>query len=497
MIGNDIVLPAVQLPGVRLSESMLYAVLRGAAEVETGGEILRLESCTGIWVPAGDVVAVRPALGAVVLPIPVAGGGRALATRVAVPKHAHTSLLHAFANVLGHVDGATGPAQLELSGGGPERLAPPPAPASEALGVLAKLLTERPEMRLADAVAEAVPGWSVRTVQRRFLAETGWSVAAWVRRQRVRAAAKLLAEGRDLQWVAHTVGYSGVPAFSRAFSESTGLSPGQWRHSSAAATAGVVPAEIGLGHLWEAAERRTWTRVNGAHVAVWAALGSANLVVGGRNVHLSEGDAVVVPAGTPNEFRIPSGSMLLPLGFRSAHTGEIGAPLRPASIGSLGTAGLLEAVLASYTKVGVIDVDPDHGFQAALSGSVRAPTTNDDVLLGRVANLYAREPYLRMTGAAARLGVDERELGAAVQRRAGVQFSAWLRLLRMTRARNQLGDGETPSEISRGLGYAHLPAFSRAFRAVHGAAPAGLSVPNLKPTRAAWGREMRVPATAL
>lgn len=490
-------LPVVQLPPVRLSEPMLYAVLRGSAEVRVGGELLRLNAQDGVWVPAGDLVSVRPARGAIVLPIPVAGGGRTVATRLHVPEASHPNLLHAFADVLGHLDGATGPARLELSGGGPEPLASPPAPASEELGRLAVLLAEQPGTRLAEAVARTVPGWSVRTVQRRFLAETGWTVAAWVRRQRVRTASRLLADDRDIEWVAHNIGYSGVPAFSRAFAEATGLSPGQWRIRAASASMQVTRAEIGSGVGIDAADRRTWTRVNGAHVAVWAAVGGADLVVGSRRIALAEGDAVVIPAGTPNEFSIPSGSLLVPLGFRSARTGPVGAPLRPAAVGGLWTAGLLESVLASYTNVGVVEVDPDRGFAAALAGSERSPITDDDLLLGRVANLYAREPYLRMADAAARLGVDERALGGTVQRRAGVQFAAWLRLLRMTRARNQLGDGDTPSEISRGLGYAHLPAFSRAFRAVHGAAPAGLGVPNLRPTRAAWGREARVPTTAL
>lgn len=491
---------------------MLYAVLRGSAEVSIGDETLRLRAHTGVWVPAGDLVAVRPSPGAVVLPLPVSGRGRTVATRLGVPEHAHTSLLHAFVDVLGHLDGAGGPAQFELTGDSPEPLAPPPAPVSSELRALAELLTRSPETGLAEAAGAAVPGWSVRTVQRRFQSETGWSIAAWARRQRVRAAADMLAEGRDIEWVAHRVGYGGVPAFSRAFSEATGATPGQWRQRSADACMRVSAPGLGRtspgaaggearsrpgARQYAAAERRTWARVNGAHVAVWAARGGAQLIVGGRELSLAEGEAVIIPAGTPNEFRTPAGSLLVPLGFRSARTGAIGAPVKPAAIGSLWEGGLLEAVLASYTRVGVVGVDPDRGFAATIAGSVRAPVTHDDTLLGAAANLFAREPDLRLAAAAARLGVGEREFARVIHERTGESAAAWLRLLRMTRARNQLGDGETPSEISRELGYAHLPAFSRAFRAVHGAGPTVLGVPNLKPTRAAWGRSMRVPASAL
>ncbi|GAA1318641.1 helix-turn-helix domain-containing protein [Leucobacter albus] len=480
---------------------MLYAVLRGSAMVRVGDDALDLHADAGVWVPAGETVAVTPQPGAIVLPIPVAGAGRTVTTRLGVPPHAHVALLRAFTEALGHLDGAQGAARLELRGGSPEPLAAPPALRSPELRPLAELLTAHPELGLQAAAARAVPGWSVRTLQRRFLAETGWTVAAWVRRQRVRIAAELITDGRDLEWVAHRVGYRSFPGFIRAFSEATGMTPGQWRQKSAEGCMGVGPSrpelESGEGGDGHGAERRTWARVNGAHVAVWAAVGGARLIIAGRALTLAEGEAVIIPAGTPNEFRVPSGSLLVPLGFRSALTGPIGAPLTAAHIGGLDSMRMLEAVLASYTRVGVTDVDPDRGFAAVLAGSERLPATTGSELLGRAANLFVREPELSLAAASERLGLSERELCRVVGAHTGEQFAAWLRLLRMTRARNQLGDGETPSEISRELGYSHLPAFSRAFRAVHGAGPTGLGVPNLAPTRAAWGREMRLPASAL
>lgn len=494
---------------------MLYAALRGSAEVAIGGtERTTLPAGSGIWVPAGELVAVRPKPGAIVLPVPAAGAGRTTPTLVAVPHHAHRGLLHALSHALGHLDGIRLPTGLELRGAASEPLAPPPAPSSAELRALAALLTEEPDTGIPTAVAAAAPGWGLRTVQRRFHAETGWTLAAWARRQRMRIAAEFISDGRDLLWVANRVGYQSLPGFIRAFAEATGSTPGQWREGSAAACMRQDRAELwGLAGESEggmhSGSGRTWSRVNGAHVAVWSAIGDAELLVGGRTLALREGEAVVVPAGIPNEFRIPAGTLLLPLGYRSALTGPIGAPLRPAQLGGLtDVAGLdaggvleggamLEAVLATYTTIGVVGVDPDRGFAATLAGSEREPVSLECELLGLAANRFVREPELSLAAAAERLGRSDQELCAAVASCTGLQFAAWLRLLRMTRARNQLGDGERPAEISRELGYAHLPAFSRAFRAVHGAGPTVLGVPNLRPTRAAWGREMRIPASAL
>lgn len=490
-------LPAVTLPPVRITEAMLYAVLRGTADVAVGGSALTVRAGSGLWVPAGELVGVTPARGAIVLPVPAGGAGQTVPALVRVPEHGHAGLLHAFAHALGHLDGIHKPTQLEVRAASPERLAAPPVPRSEELRALAELLASDPRLGLSEAVAAAAPGWSLRTVQRRFHGETGWTLAAWARRQRIRIGAELISDGRDLEWVANHVGYASLPGFIRAFAEATGMTPGQWRAGSAAACMVEERAELGRQPGSADGARRTWTRVNGAHVAVWSAIGRAELVVGGRTLALREGEAVVIPAGMPNEFRIPDGTLLMPLGFRSALTGPIGAPLRPARIGGVEQAGMLEAILATYTRIGVVDVDPDRGFAAVLAGSERAAVSPESELVGRAANRFVREPELGLPAAAARLDISERELCGAVTSQTGEQFAAWLRLLRMTRARNQLGDGETPSEISRELGYAHLPAFSRAFRAVHGAGPTVLGVPNLRPTRTAWGREMRVPASAL
>lgn len=642
-----VALPAVYPPHTGASAATLYTVLRGSAVLRIAGRTTRLSANTALAVPAGTPIEVVPDPGAAVLPVPLAavcpegpgrerGGVGVGVARLAVPAHARIGLLHAFANSLGHLDGGGDSASpvpeqtaaastSNSSERAPERSAPelsapelsapelsapgqltadlptadlpiaPPAPRDLALQRFASLLTAEPGIELAAAAARTLPGWSLRTVQRRFFADTGWTAAAWARRHRICAAALLIADGRDLEWVAHEVGYRSLPALSRAFVAATGVTPGAWRHAAQARclrprdragvaqpgtnnagttrtgtartdtartsgarlgsactgtagngtvhTAGApssagdandgCPADARLGAVAGGAthERRTWTRVNGSHVAVWAAIGSSELRVAGRTLELREGDAVVIPAGLPNELRVPPGSLLLPLGYRSVQTGPLGAPVRPAAVGGIagfggiegfgdsgvlgdlgalggfgagegssdrgvyakpGAAALLDAVLASYTRVGVRGVDPDAGVRAALSGATHELVSAGASLVGRVAGLCMREPELDLTAAAARLGCVEQAICAAVTTHTGLQFAAWRRLIRMTRARTQLGEGARPSTVSRALGYAHLPAFSRAFRAVHGAAPAALAAPTVAaPTGAAPLRGLR------
>ena len=81
---------------------------------------------------------------------------------------------------------------------------------------------------VADMVEAA--GMSVRNLNRRFVAATGLSPRQYLRRVRIETAKRLL-EGRDarLDRVAGRIGYADTSAFVRAFSEVTGLSPGQYR----------------------------------------------------------------------------------------------------------------------------------------------------------------------------------------------------------------------------------------------------------------------------
>jgi AraC-like DNA-binding protein len=71
-------------------------------------------------------------------------------------------------------------------------------------------------------------GFSVRTLERRFAAETGMTFGQWRRHARFLLALRLLAEGRAVKTVARDAGYRSPSAFVAAFSDTFGTTPGRY-----------------------------------------------------------------------------------------------------------------------------------------------------------------------------------------------------------------------------------------------------------------------------
>lgn len=93
-----------------------------------------------------------------------------------------------------------------------------------ALALLAAPGSRRPLAEWARLAAA-----SPRTLERRFGAETGLSVAAWQRRARLLAALDLLGRGRSVTAVALELGYDSPSAFTAMFRRTLGITPGQYR----------------------------------------------------------------------------------------------------------------------------------------------------------------------------------------------------------------------------------------------------------------------------
>lgn len=71
-------------------------------------------------------------------------------------------------------------------------------------------------------------GLGVRTLERRFSAETGMTFGQWRRHARFLHALRLLADGRAVKAVARDAGYRSASAFVAAFSETFGTTPGRY-----------------------------------------------------------------------------------------------------------------------------------------------------------------------------------------------------------------------------------------------------------------------------
>ncbi len=74
-------------------------------------------------------------------------------------------------------------------------------------------------------------GASLRTIQRRFRAETGMPLSEWRQMARLMAAAALLLGGSSVTEAALDAGYSGVSAFIHAFRGKTGQTPSDFRRA--------------------------------------------------------------------------------------------------------------------------------------------------------------------------------------------------------------------------------------------------------------------------
>jgi AraC-like DNA-binding protein len=104
-----------------------------------------------------------------------------------------------------------------------------PAPRDPRARDAAAALLDDPARPLTE-VSRSV-GASRRTLERRFVAETALTLAAWQRRARVLRALELLADGASVTTAALTVGYATPSSFVASFRSETGATPGSFRPS--------------------------------------------------------------------------------------------------------------------------------------------------------------------------------------------------------------------------------------------------------------------------
>lgn len=113
--------------------------------------------------------------------------------------------------------------ERRILGGGALPLPSTPA----ALTVANALLFNPGDDRLIARWASEVH-LSSRSLERTFLAETGYTLREWRRRNRLQAAARLLKTGANVTAVSHRVGYESPNSFSRAFSNFFGIAPSRY-----------------------------------------------------------------------------------------------------------------------------------------------------------------------------------------------------------------------------------------------------------------------------
>lgn len=102
-----------------------------------------------------------------------------------------------------------------------------PSPVSVAARRAAQLLAAGEGGGGTRALAAEV-GLSPRTLERRFIVETGMSIARWGRQARLQQSLRLLAAGSPVKAAAEAAGYAAPSAFVAAFRAALGKTPGRY-----------------------------------------------------------------------------------------------------------------------------------------------------------------------------------------------------------------------------------------------------------------------------
>ncbi len=100
-----------------------------------------------------------------------------------------------------------------------------PEPVSPPLQRLCRALRERPDEARPLAEWAHELAMDVRTLQRRFVRETGLTVGQWRRQCRLLQACERLARGNSVLEVALALGYASPSAFSAMFKRELGVAP--------------------------------------------------------------------------------------------------------------------------------------------------------------------------------------------------------------------------------------------------------------------------------
>jgi len=103
-----------------------------------------------------------------------------------------------------------------------------PMPTSQAARRAADRMAADDAPSIGVAALADAAGLAPRTLERRFLAETGMTLAAWGRQARLLHALRRLAAGAPVKAVAQAAGYSTASAFVAAFKGVFGETPGRY-----------------------------------------------------------------------------------------------------------------------------------------------------------------------------------------------------------------------------------------------------------------------------
>ena len=464
--------------------AVLLWVRNGAITASAAGDQWRISAGSALWVPAGIRHAFRTERGTVVVPAPAhVSGGRAPLSQVHivdVPPAWGDWLIHRrdFVDHTGNgplLQLATGSSRRT---GSPARLRRPPMPRSPEAHAVAQALLRAPGSALELEELAAGRNVSARTLQRQFTRETGVSFSQWRTWVRVTAAAARIATGHSVGSTRRHVGYSTSAGFTSAFRRHIGLSPSDYAgHARASPPPAPDVAALVAGGEQSPPPIPPWRRpvqVEDCHTLLWVYRGAATIRIGTRDVRLTRGAAVWVPAGVGYRVDLPAGSVLRPLGDRYGRVRVGVDELRVLAFPPEAETYLLHVSIAEYGLLRP-DTPPTLADELFREQFLRAAAGDHELTgaIGAIATALWRDPADSRSLAdwAAALGTTTAALRREFAGQTGTSLPRWRSHLRMDIARELLCLGRRSGDIARKLGYAGPATFTRAFTAAHGVPP--------------------------
>jgi AraC-like DNA-binding protein len=220
-------------PGSAVWDQLVYAT-RGVLTVRTESAAWLVPPHRGVWIPTGVryQVEMTGVVGLRILYLrPRRGFGGTACTVVNVGPLLRELIVRAVR--LGALDRRK-PAERRLIGVIRDEVA-----ALKAERLQLPLPRDPRAMRLAELVRQSKggegleqllrrSGASRRTMERLFRAETAMSLGQWLRRERLLAGLRRMAEGEPVRTVAEALGYSSASAFIAMFRREMGETPRRW-----------------------------------------------------------------------------------------------------------------------------------------------------------------------------------------------------------------------------------------------------------------------------
>ncbi|VZH84884.1 helix-turn-helix domain-containing protein [Corynebacterium rouxii] len=191
-----------------------------------------------------------------------------------------------------------------------DRARPPQVPEPQAARKVAQKLIAYPADQTPLLEFAQLHNISSRTLQRQFVASTGFTFSEWRAALRVSVAADLLAHDFRIGQVSQMVGFSATSSLTRAFKRHTGDTPSSFTsprmHAVCEQQPPMIPATT------------TFARASD-DIALWIYSGTATVTTPGYCRFMGAGETVTIPSGTSTRLDVSAGSVALPVPLAAAH----------------------------------------------------------------------------------------------------------------------------------------------------------------------------------